>query len=160
MIGMKRWKTIALAICMGNVLAGCRDEPYVVTCSDGPVNYRMLNDDLNPGASLKEPSSSDTITVRVIQTADELFNHVHVGFLRTKIDFEKETVLVGMVRTHSLAMVSAQQVESKCASNEIVLRATVKVGGVPSHDRVHVLAIVPKISDQTRVRFLPDVISQ
>lgn len=158
-IEILRMKLTAAALsiaCIVISLSGCQEEDeYVISCTDGQVAFQHLNGELNPGARLKEFDREDTMTVRVIQSEDELFGKLQISFLKTKIDFKRETLLVGVVRTHSLAQVVDQQVESKCASDEIIFRATVGIGGIPSTGYVHVFAIVPKISFKTKVRLIP-----
>ena len=156
-VSMKELKAILLVACIAAFSTGCKeDEAYVITCSDGPVKYRLLNDDLNPGVQLKDFDRDSSLTVRVIQNADALFSTLSYSFLRSKIDFKKETLLVGVVRTHSLGGVVAQNVSSNCTSNEIVLQTTIKIGGGAAIDHVPVCAIVPKISDETSVRVVVD----
>jgi hypothetical protein len=152
---MKLLKIILILVCLVCVLSGCKEEEnYLITCTDGQLNYRLLNGDLNPGARLKEFDRDDSMIVTMIRTEDELFSNLQISFLETKIDFKRETLLVGVVRTHSLAQVIEQQVESRCASREIILRTVVRIGGVPSTDYVHIFAIIPKISAETRVRLV------
>ena len=156
LLRIKLIATTLTFVCLVTSLSGCQeDEKYVISCTDGQVAFQLLNDDLNPGARLKEFDREDTITVRVIQSADELFDKLQIPFLKSKIDFKRETLLVGVVRTHSLAQVVDQQVESRCTSDEIILRATVGIGGIPATGFVHVFAIVPKISSGTKVRLIP-----
>ena len=80
----------------------CREDDYTLTCSDGPVNYRLLNDNLNPGGRLKDFDPDNSLNVKIIQTDDELFRYLEIPFLRTKIDFKKETLLVGNISIPSL----------------------------------------------------------
>nr|WP_295928254.1 hypothetical protein [uncultured Dyadobacter sp.] len=152
---MKLLEILLLLFCFATSLSGCKeDDEYLITCTDGQVSYQLLNGSLNPGARLKEFDREDSMIVRVIQTEDELFGNLQISFLKTKIDFKRETLLVGVVRTHSLAQVVEQQVESKCASGEIILRTVVGIGGLSVADNVHIFAIVPKISPDTRVRLV------
>ena len=158
---MKCLISVLIQICLVLSFVGCKEEkPQIAACSDGPVNYRLLNENLNPVAYLKNFNQEDSLTVEVIQTADELFSELRIPFLESKIDFQKETLLVGIVRTHSLGGVISQSVEHQCAKKEIRWHATVKVGTIPSTGFVHVFAIIPKIADETTVRLIAERIDQ
>lgn len=149
----------ASIICLISILTcSCKDEEiYVYKCDGGAVKFELLNDELNPGARLKDPGNFD-IDYEVIQNDDELYQKVFIRYLKKKIDFNTKSLIVVSVKNHTHAAVMAQNVTANCARNRLTITADLRYGSQPVGGVDYVFAIVPKIPHDTEIEFIPKYI--
>jgi hypothetical protein len=143
-------KNISYFVMMAILAGGCKSqEPYVYVCKDGSVNIQEVPNLRH----LQNTSSKDTLTTLVIRTEEQYRKYV-VDRL-AKIDFSKETLLAGHVRTPMPGRVVAQRVTSSCASNKLVYDVEIKVNidGITASDQVPFFVKIPKIPESTNVTF-------
>lgn len=145
----KTRKNISYFIVLAILSGGCKsEEPYVYVCKDGSVNIQEV-----PNLRHLQNTSNDTLTTLVVRTEEQYRNYV-VDRL-AKIDFSKETLLVGRVRTPMPGRVIVQRVTSSCASNKLVYDVEIKVSidGTTAFAQIPFFIKIPKIPESTNVTF-------
>lgn len=134
-----------------NTIAGCSsNEPYVYVCKDGiidsqkAINLKHFQSTINP---------ADSLAILVIRTEEEYRNYIVDRLVN--IDFSRETLLAGRVRTAMPGRVISQSVTSSCASNNLVYDVKIKVntGGITAYAETPFFITIPKIPESTKVTF-------
>lgn len=139
----------------GFVLNACREEePYVYKCQDGPVNFELFNDELNPAARLFEEGNLDMRYV-VIQSEHDLYSKLFIAYLKKKVDFNTRSLIVIRIKANTRAYVTSQSVTANCLRNKLTINAIMRYGSHPISGIDYVFAIVPKIPTNTSVEFFP-----
>jgi hypothetical protein len=156
MKGFTRVKILSAARLQGLLcslmIAGCGapEEPYVYVCKDGPLNVQEVT---NLRYFQSTINGEDSLATLVIRT-DEKYKKYIVDRV-VNIDFSKETLLCGRLRSGLPGHVIKQTVTSSCASNNLVYDVEIKVGrdGIAAITEIPFFVRIPKISDSTRVIF-------
>jgi hypothetical protein len=141
--------------CIAFLAVGCKDDPYIITCKDGPVEYQEIkNGELVSFMNVKD---DDKFIQRVIRSRSELEQSIDLSRVNTKIDFKEKTLLAGRIYSLQLANFVRQQVTSDCKREEITYRITLKYHQyLPEAGYTKFFAIIPEISDKTQVKFIID----
>lgn len=154
---MQKFKAFIICILIILINSCKEEEPYVYKCEDGAVQFELLNDDLNPGASLKDPKNFD-IDYEVIQNDDELYQKLFIHYLKKKIDFKTKSLIVISIENVTRASVMTQNVTANCARNKLTITADLRYWSTPIGGIDYVFAIVPKIPSNTEIAFIPKYI--
>jgi len=144
---------------MAFLAAGCKEEdPYIITCKDGPVEFQEPKDvGLFGFNNVKE---YDKFIKRVIQSQLDLERYINLMRVTPKINFKEKTLLAGLVYSSQQANLIRQEVTSNCTRNEITYRITLQYHQfLPQSGYTQFFAIIPKISDKTRVNVITDYIN-
>jgi hypothetical protein len=134
-----------------NTIAGCKsNEPYVYVCKDGIIDIQEVTN-LKHFQSTINPR--DSLATLVIRTEQEYRNYI-VDRL-ANIDFSRETLLAGRVRTAMPGRLITQSVTSSCASNNLVYDIKIKVNaeGTTAYAETPFFVTIPKIPESTNVTF-------
>ncbi|WP_138367078.1 hypothetical protein [Dyadobacter luticola] len=134
----------------------CKEpEPYVITCTDGIIPYSetggfnktfRFKDDAPE--KMKERSA-------VIQSQIEFDSYLDpTSFGNSpQIDFDSKTLLVGRRYNGQQPFVVSQEVTSDCGKKMIEYRVKLKSGSATVTGTAYYYAVIPKISDDTKVQF-------
>jgi hypothetical protein len=145
----------ALILAISALISGCKEEePYVITCMDGPVTFELLRNQLNPPERLQHLNDKDTITTLIIQAEEQYYNYLNRGEGLPAINFKEKTLLAGRVFSGLVAPIVKQTVDSDCMAKTVTLTLTMKYASTPIAGFTHYYAIVPKISDDTKLKVL------
>jgi hypothetical protein len=134
-----------------NTIAGCKsNEPYVYVCKDGIIDIQEVTN-LKHFQSTINPT--DSLATLVIRTEEEYRDFI-VDRL-ADIDFSRETLIAGRVRTAMPGRVITQSVTSFCASNNLVYDVKIKVNtdGTTAYAEIPFFITIPKIPESTNVTF-------
>lgn len=120
---------------------------YKITCQTGNTNFRSID-----GSSyVNNLSTSDTLVNYVIRNEEDY--KIRVGNLFTPIDFTRETLLAGRFNAKSGDGVIMRTVTRDCEKDVLLFRIQLKHGGAAAFTRVSYFAVVPRISESTKVNF-------
>lgn len=120
---------------------------YEITCRTGNTDFR----DIHGSSYVNNLSISDTLVNYVIQNEEDYKSLV--GNLFTTIDFTKETLLAGRFNAKSGDGVIKRIVTRDCEKSEVLFRIQLKHGSAAAFTRVSYFAVVPRISEGTKVNF-------
>lgn len=149
------WKKLFPILLLGCILYTCKDEnPYFNQCQDGPIKFELFNDELNPKVSFKDLSSFDT-QYKIIQSERQMYQDLEILYFRNKIDFTTKSLIVISIKLNTYAQVLSQNIIAHCPSNKFAISAELRYGSQPREGISYVLAIIPKVSSDTRIEFLP-----
>lgn len=151
---MRSSKALVIGILIILINSCKEEEPYIHKCEDGVVKFELLNEDLNPGARLKDPGNFD-INYEIIQSDDELFQKLFISYLKKKIDFKTKSLIVISIENVTRASVMAQNVTANCARNRLTITADLRYWSTPVGGIDYVFAIAPKIPYDTGIEFIP-----
>ncbi|WP_353717282.1 hypothetical protein [Dyadobacter sp. 676] len=151
-------KNVIIVLCLlSSVFVTCKDdEPFEFECTDGVLNFELLNDELNPQVRLKEVGTS-SINSQIIQNENELYKKLEIVFLKKKIDFDKKSLVVISFKTNPPVSVESQVVVADCNNNRIQVTAELRSASIPVDAVNCVFAIVPKLKSYT-IEFVPKYI--
>lgn len=154
---MRKFIIIGLYL-LSSIFITCKDDgPVETECVDGPLKYELLNDVLNPQASLKNPGPSSMNSL-IIQSENEMYQNLDIVFLHKKIDFNKKSLIVVSFKTNPPVTVLSQSIVANCNSKKIHITVEVRNTSV-SVDAVNlVFAIVPKLKSGTSIEFIPEYV--
>ncbi|GLU51258.1 hypothetical protein [Dyadobacter frigoris] len=126
-------------------------EPYVYVCHDGLIDYEKV-ESLRHFQSIINPN--DSLVTLVIRTDEDYKKYIVDR--QEKIDFSNKTLLAGRIRTPMSGYIARQSVKSYCISGEIYfdVQYVVNKDGITVFSEVPFYAIIPKISEETKVRFI------
>lgn len=133
--------------------AGCKEDPYVITCKDGRVEYEELKDgEIVYFVNVKEDAK---FIQRVIQSQSELEQSINLSNVHIKVDFREKTLLAGRVYSSQRANLVRQEVISDCKDENITYTITLKYHEyLPESGYTKFFAVIPKISDKTKVQVI------
>jgi hypothetical protein len=136
-------------------LAGCKEDPYVITCKDGLVEYQELkNGELVSFMNVKD---ADKFIQRVIRSRSELEQSIDFSRVNAKIDFKEKTLLAGRIYSGQRTILVRQELTSDCKREEITYRITLKYHQyLPESGFTKFFAIIPKISEKTKIKYIID----
>lgn len=154
----RKFKTLSISLFSflifgfaGSTFYSCKsDEPTVVACTEGVLNYQ----DLNSASSLSAAVLDTNSVVNVVITSQQQYER-YIANRNQDIDFGSKMLLAGSYYTDSAAHVVTQLVTSDCGAGKLTYHIEmVRTKGV-STTRHHVeyFAIVPKLPDGTQVKF-------
>ncbi|CAG5074657.1 hypothetical protein DYBT9623_05344 [Dyadobacter sp. CECT 9623] len=135
------------------LVAGCKEDPYVITCKDGLVEYQeLMNGELVSFMNVKD---ADKVIQRVIRSRSELEQSLDLSRVNARIDFKEKTLLAGRIYSSQRANLIRQEVTSDCKREEITYSITLKYHQyLPESGYTKFFAIIPKISDKTKVKLI------
>lgn len=89
------WRISCLTVSLSSLafIACHDDQPYVYSCQDGPVNFGLFNDDLNPGAYLNHVGTTK-LDYNIIQDESDMYEKLYIIYLRKKVDFKSKSLIV------------------------------------------------------------------
>ena len=138
--------------------SNCKEDPYIYVCKDGIVEYKLLAPLEKPNHGLQNldmpPSIQGWSTNIIIKNEDEYRTYVRSNAVLPKINFSKEVLLAGMSYSTTQTHVVSQEVINKCSTDEIFFTINQKFGNIPSAGVTNYFAIIPKIPESTKVRFV------
>lgn len=135
-----------------SMVCACKpNEPYVYVCRDGLIDYQKT-DKLRYFQSIINPK--DSLVTLVIRTDDDYKKNIADRL--EKIDFSNKTLLAGRIRAGMPGYVAKQSVKSYCTAKEIYfdVEYVVNIAGETVISEIPFYAIIPKISEETKVRFI------
>ncbi|WP_159471646.1 hypothetical protein [Dyadobacter sp. 3J3] len=126
-------------------------EPYVYVCEDGFMDYET-GESIRHFQSIINPK--DSLVTLVIKTDADYKKYI--VDTPQKVNFSNQTLLVGRIHTPMPGSVVKQSIKSHCISNEIYFDVQYKVNidGTANESEVPFYAVIPRISEETRVRFI------
>ncbi|MCF0056065.1 hypothetical protein LXL81_09885 [Dyadobacter sp. CY356] len=135
----------------GTVFNSCKsDDPVVVACSEGILNY----EDLNSKSSLSAAVLDTNSVVNLVITSQQQYER-YIANRNQSIDFDSKMLLAGSYFTDSAAHVVSQLVTSDCGAGKVTYHVEVvrTKGVLTTRQHVEYFAIVPKLPDGTEVKF-------
>jgi hypothetical protein len=152
---------LSVGFCCLSILAfiACHEEsPYVYSCQDGPVNFELFNEDLNPGAYLNHVGTTK-LDYNIIQDESDMYEKLYIIYLRKKVDFKTNSLIVISVNGGGKTYVVNQTVEANCDKHKLIINATMTCGICTDDGVSYVFVIVPKIPSNTTIDFFPTYIN-
>ena len=126
------------------------DEPNVVACTEGILNYQELS-----ATSALSPAVLDTNSVvNLVITSQQQYER-YIANRSQEIDFDSKMLLAGSYLTDSAAHVVSQLITSDCGAGKLLYHIEVvrTKGNLATRQHVEYFAIVPKLPDGTQVKF-------
>ncbi|WAC14614.1 hypothetical protein [Dyadobacter pollutisoli] len=136
------------------MLVGCKEEtPYVITCSDGAVPIEQFSGRFTSVFRFKNDIDSLKQRKFVIRNEIEWRSYIEgssFGGL-PELDFERKTIILGRKFHSTNSPLVEQNIVSNCESKELTYHVTMKEGNEAVNGNTYYYAIIPKISDDTKV---------
>lgn len=154
--GFNTFMLFGLLICL--LTDGCKEEPpYIIICKDGPIEYIEFTKEPEaiPFLNTKSDDSNEQL---VIQSQSELERLINTKTRPTKIDFRTQTLLAGRKYAITQAVVITQEIISDCKNTKIDYKISLKYTYL-SDGVAQYFAIIPKISEKTKVSFIVNYVN-
>ena len=133
------------------------DAPYIITCSDGIVPIENFPGNFEDAFKFRNDIDSMEQRKFVIQSDTEWESYVTsiYGTGLPSVDFSKKTVIIGRLYHSIKSSITKQEIVSDCGKKEIYYKISLLEGSAADTGNAYFYAIIPKISEDTRVKIQP-----